>query len=159
LTIVRAWFVAGSPTTHIPAWGSFEDWSAVIRQIVTWLGLPDPASTREEFRQAADRETTAVADLIDGLLQADPNGGGLQAAEIIDRVEKEANSHQLLRSALLELCSTPTGRLNAKSVGRKFAQLRGQIVGGQCIDSHDRRGGAKGWYVRHVDRPAEDMSG
>jgi hypothetical protein len=47
LTILRAYQVAGRPRQSVPAWGGFGDWSASIREPLTWLGCPDPCATRE----------------------------------------------------------------------------------------------------------------
>ena len=147
LTIVRAWFTAGSPKQHIPSWGSYEGWSAVIRQTVVWIGLPDPAQTREEFRAVADRETAAFAELVEGLLDADPSGYGLQAAEIVEKVEKEAETHKRLRNALLELCADKNGKLTVRGVGIKLSHLRGRIINGRRIDCATQRSNRKGWFV------------
>jgi hypothetical protein len=148
LTILRAWFHAGKPEQNLAAWGSYEGWSAIIRHVIVWLDLPDPACTREEFRAEADRETEAFHELLAGLLEADPQGYGLEAAELVERVERDSQGNTRLRNALLELCSTPNGKLSAKSVGRKLASLRGRLHEGRCIDHHQRRGDKKGWYVR-----------
>lgn len=47
LTILRAWHVAGRPQPKIPNWGSFEDWSDVVRAALVWTGLPDPFLTQQ----------------------------------------------------------------------------------------------------------------
>ena len=45
-TMLRAWLVAGRPTKALPPLGSFEAWSAVVRQVLVWVGQPDPVATR-----------------------------------------------------------------------------------------------------------------
>lgn len=45
LTILRAYCCAGRPRAGLPAWGSFEGWSAIVREAVVWCGLPDPAES------------------------------------------------------------------------------------------------------------------
>lgn len=47
LTILRAWHCAGRPVADLPSWGSFESWSAIIRQALVWVGLPDPFLTQQ----------------------------------------------------------------------------------------------------------------
>jgi hypothetical protein len=150
LTIVRAWFTAGCPKAHLPSWGSYEGWSAVIRQAVVWLGLPDPADTREEFRAVADRETAAFADLIEGLLDADPNCNGLTSAEIFEKVDKEPESYKPLRNALLELCADKNGKITVRGIGTKLSHLRGRIINGRYIDYDPQRANRKGWFVATV---------
>ena len=41
LTIARAWLLAKPAAVSLPKWGTFEAWM-VVRQVVVWLGMPDP---------------------------------------------------------------------------------------------------------------------
>jgi hypothetical protein len=50
LTILRAYCVAGRPDQSLPAWGSFEGWTGLVRSAVVWVGMPDPGETRLCFR-------------------------------------------------------------------------------------------------------------
>ncbi len=144
LTILRAWFVAGRPRQPLPAWGSFEAWSAVIRQAIVWLGLPDPADARDAFRTIADRDAASLRELLDGIAALDPEGKGLKAAEIVERADEVTG----LRAALAELCGD---KLNAKAVGNKLAGIRGRIMGGRYLDAHALRGRYQGWLVRSAE--------
>jgi hypothetical protein len=45
LTMIRAWIVAGEPQTDVPPVPSYKDWSNWCRQVLLWLGLPDPADS------------------------------------------------------------------------------------------------------------------
>ena len=47
LTILRAYHVAGRPPQDLPAWGSFERWSALVRGALVWAGLTDPFVTQQ----------------------------------------------------------------------------------------------------------------
>src|SRR5262249_21875370 len=64
LTILRAQFAAGRPDQGLPAWGSFEGWSGVVRSAVVWVGLPDPGETRLILQAQSDvaAERGAVAE-------------------------------------------------------------------------------------------------
>ncbi len=46
LTILRAYHVAGRPAQELPAWGSFEAWSDLVRGALVWCGLSDPFLTQ-----------------------------------------------------------------------------------------------------------------
>jgi hypothetical protein len=148
LTILRAWFAAGQPRRSLPAWGSFEAWSSVIRQAVVWLGLPDPADAREAFRTIADRDSATLRELLDGIATLDPDGKGLKAAEILERAE-EVNG---LRAALAELCGD---KLTARAIGSKLAGIRGRIMGGRCIEARTMTNGYQGWLVRTAEMAAQ----
>lgn len=45
LTMIRAWIVAGSPETVVQPIVTYNDWSKWCRQVLLWLGLPDPATS------------------------------------------------------------------------------------------------------------------
>ncbi len=47
LTILRAFHVAGRPAQTLPTWGSFNEWSKLIRGALVWAGLPDPYLTQK----------------------------------------------------------------------------------------------------------------
>ncbi|MBX9581988.1 MAG: hypothetical protein K2X87_16915 [Gemmataceae bacterium] len=74
LTVLRGWVVAGRPRHGLPAWGSFEGWSAVIRKAVVFAGLSDPGDTRLALPTAADRDAAVMSAVLDGLERMDPGG-------------------------------------------------------------------------------------
>lgn len=45
LTIVRAWVLAGQPSTRCPSLASYSEWSNWCRQPLLWLAQPDPAAS------------------------------------------------------------------------------------------------------------------
>jgi hypothetical protein len=54
LTIMRGFFAAQEALKSLPAFGSFEVWSSVIRQALVWVGLPDPCKTRTNIEATSD---------------------------------------------------------------------------------------------------------
>jgi hypothetical protein len=108
-----------------------------------WLDLPDPATTREQFRAAADRETDALRELLGALAAIDPNAEGLKAAEIL----KHSAANESLEAALAEVCGAKGDRLTARLIGSRFASLRGRIVGNRCLGDRELASGFKGWCV------------
>ena len=73
----------------MPAWGSFEGWSDVVRECVVWAGLPDPGDTRQELHGRADRDALAMADLLRGLVRLDPGRRGRSAADVVDAAKSD----------------------------------------------------------------------
>src|SRR5262249_32309055 len=47
LTILRAHALAGRPAADLPAMGTYEVWSAVVRQAIFWATGLDPCATRK----------------------------------------------------------------------------------------------------------------
>lgn len=150
LTILSAYCRAGRPDQRLKAWGSFEGWSDLVRQALVWAGLPDPGATREELARTSDREAAALRALILGWPEVDPEGTGLTASKLIERLEKNPDSFDDVRGTVLELCPAPAGKLpGARSLGNKLRHLRGRVVGGKTIDRRDSHGTAS-WFVQDV---------
>src|SRR5262249_467421 len=124
LTILRAWYVQGQPRHDLVPWGSFEGWSALVREAVVFAGLPDPGETRLAIQTAADRDALAMETIIECLEQMDQHRRGLTTSEIIDRVRDPEDSPPewvpCLRSAVEELC----GKLDGRALGGRFRHFQ-----------------------------------
>jgi hypothetical protein len=150
LTILAAYCRAGRPNQGLKPWGSFEGWSSLVRQAIAWVGLPDPGETRQELARSSDREASSLRALLQGWPEVDAEGTGLTATRLIERLEANPDAHELVRSAISELCPTQFGKFpSSKSVGSKLRHLRGRVVGGKALDKRDRHGTAV-WFVRDV---------
>ncbi|MCG2683977.1 MAG: hypothetical protein L6306_10230 [Planctomycetales bacterium] len=135
ITILSAYAAAGRPDMKLTPWGSFEAWSALVRNAVAWCGLPDPGATRTELNTQADREAVALRQLIVGWEEMDPFRRGLTLAEVMRTLTEHPRDYDTLRSALLELAPPKDGRtLNPRSIGQRLYHLRRRVVGGKFID-------------------------
>ena len=54
LTILRGYILVGKPAQGIPQYGSFEDWSDLVRSCIVWLGEDDPNEGRADLEVEAD---------------------------------------------------------------------------------------------------------
>src|SRR5262249_41226670 len=86
LTLLRAYCLAGKPDMGLPAWGSFEGWSALVRSAVAWVGLPDPGQTRLLLQERSDAVRDSMGVLLTCWEHMDPNRHGLTAAEVIQQL-------------------------------------------------------------------------
>ena len=184
LTILRGYCAAGRPRGRLPSWGSFEGWSALVREAIVWLGEPDPAAARVEHRSENDVFGQAVVGLVDGWRQVTKRFGGActaaQALKELSRNEREADrpssgeklQYEDLREALSVLATTPDGRLpSPHSVGLVLRRYRAKAVicgdGVTCALMTPKSDGknANAWTVREVDerprggRDAADLRG
>src|SRR5262249_24881597 len=66
LTIMRAYIAAGRPPQNIEPYSGFEEWSAMVRAPLVWLGCDDPCASRDDVEDA-DPETEKLASLLDAL--------------------------------------------------------------------------------------------
>ena len=121
VTILAGYVAAGRPDMQLPQWGSFEAWSALVRQAVVWIGLPDPGSTRTELTTQADREAVALRQLIVGWGELDFSGSGMTVGEAPRELANHPTTYDALRAALFESAPPRTGKtLNPRSVGMKL---------------------------------------
>jgi hypothetical protein len=159
LTILRAYCHAGRPRHDLPAWGSFEGWSALVREAVVWLGMPDPADTRQELAAVADTEASALAELLESWPEIDPKNIGLTAAELLGKLDGDHAAYPNIRAAIVELCPPDKGPLpTVRQLGNRFSHVRRRIVRGMCLDYRQRSGRQRAWRRASV-HPAGGDSG
>lgn len=153
LNILQAYIAAGKPNMGLDAWGSFEEWSALVRGTIVWLGLPDPALTREELENESDVQTTFEYGLIEGWEELQKElikTSGLTAKEAIDFLETKPGACPTLREAL-EAIAVPGKHLpTAKRLGRSLGEIRNRNRGGKMIRSDGSAKSALRWYVEQL---------
>jgi hypothetical protein len=148
LTILRGYCAAGWPDQDLPAWGSFEGWSALVRSAVVWAGLPDPAETRLLLQEQADVAADSMSVILPCWERLDPERRGLTAAEVIHLLYKEPpdnppDFHADLRDALEALLGKPDSR----GLGNKLRFYRRRVFQERFIDQAGSKQRAARWAV------------
>ncbi|MFO0697060.1 MAG: hypothetical protein U0230_26030, partial [Polyangiales bacterium] len=150
LTILRAFFVAKEPTCGLQPWGSFEGWSAVIRNAVYWTTGADPKANQIALRAESDTEALALAALIDGMEHLDPYKVGMTAREILERLAADSGALEGMREAVETLA--PSGKGGAlptpRGLAKALQRFKGRIVGDRCLQSHPYQGTHRWKVVR-----------
>lgn len=158
LTILRAYCLAGRPADGLRAWGSFEQWSALVRGAVTWVGCKDPGETRLELAEEADTEAHGLRRLLEALDLANLARGFTTSQALHraygDALDPVANA---LREAIEDLCPTQPGRTpSSKSLGRRLLHLRRRVIRGRMLDRFgETRDGAAQWRVQATEQSTE----
>jgi hypothetical protein len=167
LTVLRGWFVAGKPETKLGAFGSFETWSAILRNVLRWLDLPDAwADTKQGLREA-DPADSLHASLIAGLEELDPEGRGLTTGEIKRRLEADmadaakhdrAPRHSAFIDALGSVRNLiENGKVNGNALGSRLRALKEKRKDGAWVVSQlDPHSKAAVWRVLREQGLAED---
>jgi hypothetical protein len=155
LTILRAYCAAGRPDLGLPAWGSFEGWSKLVRAAVVWVGLPDPGETRLLLQEEADVAAEDMAVLLSCWEQLDPERKGLTAAQVINLLYEKLPAsppeyHTDMRAAMEGLLGKP----DARGLGTKLRSYRHRVFQGRFFE----RAGTKQRAVRWAVYPAKDFS-
>jgi hypothetical protein len=148
LTILRAYFVAGCPELHLPAWGSYEGWSALVRSAVVWVGLPDPAETRLLLQKQADVTAESMGQLLLAWEKLDPDRRGLTAAAVIDLLYKNTPAsppdyHADLKATLEFLLGKP----DARGLGNQLRSYRRRVFRDRFFDQAGIEHQAARWAV------------
>jgi hypothetical protein len=154
LTILRGYCAAGRPDQGLPAWGSFEGWSGLVRSAVVWAGMPDPGQTRLLLQEQADVAVENMAVVLACWEKLDPDRRGLTAAEVIQLLYKAPpgqtpEHHADLKAALEALLGKPDSR----SLGNRLRSYRRRVFQGRFIDQAGEQQRAARWAVY----PAKDF--
>lgn len=153
LTICRAYIVAGYPDKR-PALASFEDWSAIVRSALIWLGRDDPIMTMEAAR-GDDPILTSLRALFvswyEAIGSAERTTG--QIKDLAGTKNPYGNLiHEAFYQALDDVAGDSRGEINGKKLGRYLGKSCNRIVAGLKLqvreDSHSKQ---KLWSVSRAD--------
>jgi hypothetical protein len=134
LSILWQWHRAKRPHQNIPEWGSYAEWSDLIRQCMVWAELGDPITTRDSLRDA-DYETQQLGLLIEAWVEfqkAFNNPSGLTAGAVVDHyhaANETGPAFPLMREVIDEL----TGRDHKTELGKLLAKYKDRVVDGKCL--------------------------
>lgn len=129
LTIVQTYLQAGAPKAGLSPIGSYEPWSAMCREPLVWLGLPDPAtSLLQQLRE--DPDLSALAAFLRAW-----QAKFWETPVPVRRVIKEAteNLEGRLYEALTDLPVTERGYINPSKFGWFLKKNEGRIADGLAI--------------------------
>jgi hypothetical protein len=156
LVMLRAYIEAGRPDMRLPPWGSFQQWSDIVRNCIVFCGLPDPLGARRELADVADTESVALGALLVGLEQVLADTGktsiGMRALlEVLEADDQRPARGQGppqyagLRDALLALAGTKALPDGVKA-GYVFRTYRRRVVGGRSL-AHGPKASDATWCV------------
>lgn len=136
LTILRAFHNAGRPSQRLPSWGSFEIWSALVRDALVWAGCADPFETQRRVSSLANETEHEGLDLWIAAVSAADDGSAASVA---------AGANALNAREVLSLRE----ELTAHSVRKLIARYVDKVRAGKRIRKELEDGRAR-YYVEHV---------
>jgi hypothetical protein len=126
LTVLRAFVAAGRPgLDKLSAFGSFEEWSDLVRGAIVWLGEADPCLTRSHI--AADDPVKAELGEFLTAVHAARGAEWFTAGELLAIKETENAPHG---DSLMEVIESTVSRVNKKRLGQYLKSHENQIIGG-----------------------------
>lgn len=127
LTVLRAYIVAGKPKQPITPYGSFEEWSGLVRSSLVWMGEADPCLSR-----AALEEDDPVLASLHSVL---PLWFGQIGDRVVTTNEVAGIASGDLLLALLEIAGQrrDPDKVDPKRLGRWLAKYKGRVSSGLKI--------------------------
>jgi putative DNA primase/helicase len=146
LTILRAYQLAGRPNQGLLPWGGFEDWSSAIREVVIWVGLPDPCKTREIIL-ADDPEREELHSTMLTLHEAFA-GSEFTVKEVVNR----CTVNGVFRKSVLFFAARRDSQdeVDPNRLGWLCRRLRDRVVGGLRLRYRGSFSGAARWQIEEV---------
>ena len=148
LTIARAYIAAARPAP-LPPLLSFEDWSHVVREPLSWLGCADPVASQETLRSDDPRrmETTAVFEA----WKSACGTGKTQARttkQVIEIADNKIGAD--LWEALFAVAAqrhSPERKIDPKTLGKWLAAHKGTIAAKCKLMVDDTDSTRPRWYL------------
>lgn len=172
LTIMQAYFEAGKPTKKLPAMGSFEAWSDLIRQAIVWAGEPDPNEGRTNIEAESNPEYELHAQLLAAwevcypIPEGKVHGEGKTLSEVLDTIAalkamdkppakpslpNTPNEWDALQDALGAYdFKYDRKTVNSRPVGDALRKLQRKTIAGRRFFADGKRHQAKCWCVEKV---------
>lgn len=143
LTLMRAYTGAGRPSAGLKTWGTFEEWSDLMRGSIVWAGGVDPHESRKALFVSQDAGTGALSELLQAMRAADPQGRGATAAQLLNG--------QHTRGPLTDLVGLPPERqVSSKQAGKALGRWRSTVAGGLRLRRRPAGGGVYVWAADEV---------
>jgi hypothetical protein len=144
LTVMRAYLAAGAPEVCGP-FGSYAEWSTMVRSPLIWLGEPDPVASIDTT-QAEDLELADLRELGEwwlGELKLDEDYLSARLVEIAHEVPHGFNANPL-KDLLLRIAGDKDGDISIKRLGEWLRRNSGRVV--RLSD------GRRYWLIRRQTR-------
>lgn len=151
LTILRAFHVAGRPKQQHDPFGSFEDWSALVRDALMWLDQPDPCITMQAIRLQDPKRRNLAAVLHEWC--AVLGDGDVTAARVVEIAEQRDGADLLypdFREALYVVAGE-RGAINSVKLGNWLRSRRGKTIDRLRFEQAEGgHGGVTRWKVVQI---------
>jgi putative DNA primase/helicase len=159
LTALRAYLVAGRPRQPIATFGSFEQWSDLVRSALVWLGEADPNQGRARLET-----TDSIGAKLRGLMMvwyAAFKTAPATGKEAVSRAHekawvdgRETRAYLALHEVLSEYFSDRRGEISARLLGEFLKRYARRIEHGARFEPAEKYGTRQKWRVAVVEPKA-----
>jgi hypothetical protein len=134
--------VAGCPTQGIGTYGSFEEWSSLVREALVWIDEPDPSEGRKDIEAQSDPAYEQLATLLDAwhtcykseavTLKRAMQDIELYSSRSTSQVKAQLNEYDNLLDALGSYDLRFNGKhFDTKRVGFAMRGVKGRVIAGK----------------------------
>jgi hypothetical protein len=147
LTVLRAYRLApeGGRGPEPKPIGSFEEWSAWVRNALLWLGRGDPAATME-----ATRRQDPVLLNLSTLIEQWWHAIGPETITVKNAIAFAAGNEEL-RDAMLAVAGQ-RGEIQPLVLGKYLGKIEGRVVGGRRMVKDGMQQGSQKWKLEAIER-------
>jgi putative DNA primase/helicase len=135
LTVLKGYFNAGRPKQNIPQYGSFEEWSDLVRSALVWLGQADPCLTKGKIERddPQKRNLKIIVTLWNAIYNDKPVKVSELAADCNDSIDKKETDSDVyeLAQILLEASGSRGKLLDNKAVGKWLSRNKDRVIDGK----------------------------
>ena len=153
LTILRGFIAAKRPDQKLKSWGSFEEWSDLVRAAIVWCGRADPGETRTELRLTADSEAGSLRQMLMAVAHVDQDQHGLRTSDMLKIANGKDQGYgssdvEMLRDATEIFCETSFDRVNSRRLGVRLSHFKHRVTDGMSF-TYDTKRGERYWVVQN----------
>lgn len=128
LTVLKAYIAAGKPDMGLTPFGSFADWSALIRSALVWAGASDPCESRMHIIEN-DPSTQNLSAFLECLQQT----FGQRTFTSKEVVQEAGRREGELAAALEEIASEWGDPKNSQKLGFWMKKNMGRLADGRKL--------------------------
>ncbi len=157
LTALRAYIVAGKPRQPIKTFGSFEQWSDLVRSALVWLGETDPNQGRARL-ETTDPIGTKLRSLLLAWYAtfktspATSNEAVFKANEKTWDEGKEGRAYPALHDVLSEHFTDRRGEISSRFIGEFLKRYARRIEHGARFEAAEKYGARQKWRIAVVNQ-------
>jgi len=156
LSILHYYIKAGCPDQHLSAWGTFQEWSDLVRSAIVWAGMPD-CDTREELAKNSNSDAySLLRQLVVGFseLGATSYSTAVTVSDAVDRGESKESEVINTVPTLRDLLSMIPYRDKNHAFGQLLSKYRGRICENKKLERTDHA--HPRWFIVEVEQPNYD---
>ena len=163
LTALRSYVVAGYPAQPFPPFGSFEEWSNLVRSALVWLGEADPLLSRAGIEDA-DPDKRKLRALLLAWYHTFKTATRTAHDLILRAEETRLNDEGVAIPVAPELLavlnarfSDRQGKPSSERIGNFLSKCERRMECGARFLSPSSRSGVNEWYLEIFDQNSLDL--